>query len=241
MKPKSPFSKLREAAFKAAPASEARMKEEREESLRDLLRWLLLTPLVILLLFGCGTLGMFGLRPAQADTRSELETDYSPWPFTVFKPVSVEIIEEIQQDAIFYPGTFAEPVEPKIIPADFWFTPTPTPTPVPTPTAAPKSSSRRSIDSSLTCSTVITFSPSSKARSLTGVGLSVRPRPLGRSGWVMTAATSWFCCRLRSVGTAKAPEPKKSSRIMCARLYALNEASSCLMIRRLAMWLASFM
>ncbi len=137
MKFKSPFTKLREAAIMAAPASEGRKKEEREETLRDLLRWLLLLPLIILLLFGCGTLGMFGLRPAQADTRSALDADYSPWPFTVFKPVSVEINEEIQQDAILYPGTFAEPVEPKIIPADFWFTPTPTPTPTPTTTGTP--------------------------------------------------------------------------------------------------------
>ena len=137
MKFANQFSKLREAAIKAAPASGGRKKEEREESLRDLLRWMLLIPLVILMLFGCGTLGMFGLRPAQADTRSELDADYSPWPFTVFKPVNVEIIEEIQEDAILYPGTFAEPVEPTIIPADFWFTPTPTPTPTPTITGTP--------------------------------------------------------------------------------------------------------
>ncbi|MFV1858732.1 MAG: Calx-beta domain-containing protein, partial [Anaerolineales bacterium] len=146
MKFASLFSKLREAAIRAAPASATRENEERQESLRDLLRWLLLIPLILLLLFGCGTLGMFGLRPAQADTRSELNADYSPWPFTVFKPVNIEIIEEIQEDQILYPGTFAEPVEPTIIPADFWFTPTPTPTatttgtpsatttPTPTPT-----------------------------------------------------------------------------------------------------------
>jgi hypothetical protein len=131
------FSKLREAAIKAAPGSESRQKEERKESFRDLLRWLLLIPLILLLLFGCGTLGMFGLRPAQADTRSALDADYSPWPFTVFKPVNIEIIEEIQEDAILYPGSFAEPVQPTIIPADFWFTPTPTPTLTPTITGTP--------------------------------------------------------------------------------------------------------
>ena len=64
--------------MKAAPASEAREKEERVETLRDPLRWLLLIPLILLLLFGIGTLGMFGIRSAQADTRSELEADYSP-------------------------------------------------------------------------------------------------------------------------------------------------------------------
>ncbi|MFQ5922336.1 MAG: hypothetical protein ACE5M4_05785, partial [Anaerolineales bacterium] len=137
----SQFTKLREAAIKAAPGSKGRKKEEREESLRDLLRWLLLIPLILLLLFGCGTLGMLGLSPAQADTRSELEADYSPWPFTVFKPVNIEIIEEIQEDAILYPGTFAEPVEPTIIPADFWNTATPTPTLSPTTTGTPSPTS----------------------------------------------------------------------------------------------------
>jgi predicted small lipoprotein YifL len=85
----SPFGKLREAAIKATPASESREKEEREESLRDLLCWLLLIPLILLRLTGCGTLGIFSLRPAQADTRSELDTDYSSWTFRVFKPVNL--------------------------------------------------------------------------------------------------------------------------------------------------------
>ncbi|MFQ5923625.1 MAG: hypothetical protein ACE5M4_12355, partial [Anaerolineales bacterium] len=179
MKFASQFSKLREAATEAAPSSEGRKKEEREESLRDLLRWLLLIPLVLLLLFGCGTLGMFGLRSAQADTRSELDADYSPWPFTVFKPVNIEIIEEIQEDQILYPGTFAEPVEPTIIPADFWFTPTPTPTPTPTttgtlgatststptptggtPTPTPTSTSTPTPTESPTASPSATFTPS---------------------------------------------------------------------------------
>ncbi|MCH8093642.1 MAG: hypothetical protein IH953_03525, partial [Chloroflexi bacterium] len=137
MKFANQFSKLREAAMKAAPASEAREKEVREETLRDLLRWLLLIPLILLLLFGCGTLGMFGLSSAQADTRSELEADYSLWSYTVFKPVNIEIIEEIQADAILYPATFSEPVAPIILPADFWFTPAPTPTPTVTTTGTP--------------------------------------------------------------------------------------------------------
>ncbi len=137
MKFASRFSKLREAAIRAAPGSKGRKKEEREETLRDLLRWLLLIPLILLLLFGCGTLGMFGLRSAQADTRSELEADYGPWSYTVFKPVNIEIIEEIQKDAILYPGTFSEPVAPIILPADFWFTPMPTPTPTVTTTGTP--------------------------------------------------------------------------------------------------------
>ena len=144
------FGKLREAAIKAAPGSKSREKEEREESLRDLLRWLLLIPLILLLLFGCGTLGMFGLRPAQADTRSALDADYSPWPFTVFKPVNIEIIDEIQEDAILYPGTFAQPVLLTIVPDDFWFTATPTLTPTPTITGTPLETGTPTVTPSVT-------------------------------------------------------------------------------------------
>ena len=78
MKFKSQFGKLREAAIRAAPGSKSREKEEREESLKDLLRWLLLVPLILLLLFGCASLGMIGLSPASADTRSYLEANYAP-------------------------------------------------------------------------------------------------------------------------------------------------------------------
>jgi len=104
MKFASQFSKLRQASTRAAPSSTAGKKEEREQSIRDLLRWLLLIPLILLLLFGCGTLGMFGLRPAQADTRSELNAYYRPWPFTVFKPVNIEIIEESPAPSDPLPG-----------------------------------------------------------------------------------------------------------------------------------------
>jgi hypothetical protein len=89
VKLESLFGKLRKATIKATLASESREKEEREESIRDLLRWLLLIPLVLLRLNGCGTLGIFSRRPAQADTRSELDTDNSPWTFGVFNPVNL--------------------------------------------------------------------------------------------------------------------------------------------------------
>src|SRR3990172_9176362 len=61
---------------------------------RDLIRWLLLIPLILLLLFGCGSMAMLGNRPAFADTRSVLSADYRPWPFTVFGSVDPRLIEE---------------------------------------------------------------------------------------------------------------------------------------------------
>ena len=137
----SQFGKLREAAVKAAPASAGRKKEEREQSLRDLLRWLLVVPLVLLLLFGCATLGMIGIAPASADTRSYLEADYSPWIFEIFQPINPEIIEEIQADQELYPETFVDPVLPTIMPAAFWPSPTPTPSPTPGPTNIPSPTS----------------------------------------------------------------------------------------------------
>src|SRR3990172_469351 len=104
---------------------------------RDLIRWLLLIPLILLLLFGCGSMAMLGNRPAFADTRSVLSADYRPWPFTVFGSVDPGIIEEAVLDQQRYPDTFDEPVFPTIIPGDFWPTPTPTPSPTPVLTLSP--------------------------------------------------------------------------------------------------------
>jgi len=118
----SQFSKLREAAVRAAPSSRSRDKQERSESLRDLLRWLLLVPLILLLLFGCASLGMIGLSPASADTRSYLNADYAPWDFEVIQPIREEIIEEILTDQELYADLFDEPVIPTINPAPFWNT-----------------------------------------------------------------------------------------------------------------------
>src|SRR3989304_2690044 len=90
-------------------------------------RGLLLRPLILLLLFGCGSLAMIGSRPAFADTRSVLSADYRPWPFTVFGAVDPGIIEKAILDQPPPPDPFVEPVLPTVIPGGFWPTPSPTP------------------------------------------------------------------------------------------------------------------
>ncbi|MEK6588073.1 MAG: hypothetical protein AABY97_04455, partial [Chloroflexota bacterium] len=164
MKFESAFTQLREAAVKAAGVSAARKQEERKDSLRDLLRWLLLVPLIFLLLFGCGWLATVGLPVASADTRSFLKADYGPWGFEVIQPVNPEIIQEIQKDQILYPSTFTEPVAPTIVPAPFWPTPTPTPTPTPGPTDTPGPTSTASATPTpVTPTATLTSSPTPTA------------------------------------------------------------------------------
>ena len=129
------FGKLREEAIRAAPSSKAREKEERDETLRELLRWLIFVPLILLLIFGCGSLALIQTRPAQADTRSYMAADYQPWEITVFKPLDPRVVLEILRDQELFPETFGEPIQPKIIPGSFW---DPTETPVPgAPTPSP--------------------------------------------------------------------------------------------------------
>ncbi len=43
-----------------------------------------------------------------------------------------------------------------------------------------------------------------------GVGVSFEPRPALRSGWVMMAVMVWSRARRSSVGSPKAPEPRKT-------------------------------
>ena len=52
-----------------------------------------------------------------------------------------------------------------------------------------------------------TGTEAASARCFTGEGVTVRPRPAGLSGWVMTATTWWRVSRASSVGRAKAGVP----------------------------------
>lgn len=69
------------------------------DQLREFSQWLLIVPIVIILLFGCGQLGLFTTsKVAYADTSSALDAEYGPWPFLAVHAVRPEIIEEIQLD-----------------------------------------------------------------------------------------------------------------------------------------------
>ncbi|HEX9676996.1 MAG TPA: hypothetical protein VGA07_13560, partial [Anaerolineales bacterium] len=136
MKSGSPRSSFGRAAV-LSERSDPAFKQDARRARRDLMRWLLLMPLILLLLFGCGSMAMVGARPAYADTRSMLSADYAPWPFAIFGPVDPDIIMEAVLDQQRYPETFVEPVLPTVIPGGFWTTPTPTPSPTPLLTVSP--------------------------------------------------------------------------------------------------------
>ena len=108
--------------------------DKTQENLRNLARWLLIVPLILVLIFGCGSLALLESRPAFADTRSQLWADYSQWPFMVIQPINPEIVEEIKRDRERYEDPAPDEPEPVIVPGPFWSTPTPTATPEATPT-----------------------------------------------------------------------------------------------------------
>jgi hypothetical protein len=69
------------------------------DQLREFSQWLLIVPLVMVLLFGCGQLALFTTSTtAYADTRSALEAEYAPWPFLSIRAIRPEIVEEIKLD-----------------------------------------------------------------------------------------------------------------------------------------------
>jgi hypothetical protein len=68
--------------------------------MRRAARLLILLALLFLSLLGCGQIALWVNAPTvYADTRSRMNADYGPWPFTVIHPVDPAIIEEIRRDA----------------------------------------------------------------------------------------------------------------------------------------------
>ena len=90
-------------------------KPPNHQSMRELLRWLLLAPIVFLILFGCGqvALGDFAY-PADLDTRSKLQADYDAWPLMIIPAINPAIIEDIRRD---------ENLNPTVVSGPFWPTP----------------------------------------------------------------------------------------------------------------------
>jgi len=75
------------------------------ERLRTLSQWLMIIPVVMLVLFSCGQIGILTSRKiAEANTQSNMEADYGPWSYVLIHPVKPEIIEEIVRDKPFEGG-----------------------------------------------------------------------------------------------------------------------------------------
>ena len=113
------------------------------------LRWILLGPALFALLYACSLLGLFmAPQVTFADTRSGLPADYSPWPFTVIRPVRPELAQEVLDDLGRYPEIYptSAPVSPTpsrppgTATASPSFTATVSPTPTPTPARSPSPS-----------------------------------------------------------------------------------------------------
>ena len=69
------------------------------ERLRTLSQWLLLFPVVMLILFSCGQIGILTSRKiAEANLESYMIADYGPWSYVLIHPVKPEIIEDIIRD-----------------------------------------------------------------------------------------------------------------------------------------------
>src|SRR5262245_59893867 len=85
---------------------------------RDLARWLIIVPVVLLLLFSCSHLALLAAPPLpNVDTRSKLQADYRPWLLATIPAINAAIVTEIVQDQA---TTVPNPVT---VTASIWSTP----------------------------------------------------------------------------------------------------------------------
>ncbi len=76
-------------------------EEDSLEQLREFSQWLLVVPLIMVILLGCGQLALFTTSEvALAHTSSALSAEYGPWLILEIRGFRGEIIEEIKLDGI---------------------------------------------------------------------------------------------------------------------------------------------
>jgi hypothetical protein len=69
------------------------------ERLRTLSQWLLIFPIVMLVLFACGQIGILtSHKIAESNTLTNMEADYGPWSYVLIHSLKPEIIDEIIRD-----------------------------------------------------------------------------------------------------------------------------------------------
>jgi len=96
--------------------SASSQENEKHRSLRDLLIWLLLIPLIMGTLLCCGQMALM-IAPGKSgrDTRSLLSADYRQWAYDKIAPINFQaFLEDIQTE------------EPTIIVGRYWEPPVPT-------------------------------------------------------------------------------------------------------------------
>jgi hypothetical protein len=121
-------------------------EEDPLEQLREFSQWLLVVPVIMLILLGCGQLALFTTsETALAETNSNLTAEYGPWPYLQINSFRGDIVDAIKMDGKSIEisnDTYNDPVDvssewvdgelPPIIIAHL-------PTPgIPNPTATPR-------------------------------------------------------------------------------------------------------
>jgi hypothetical protein len=90
------------------PSDQSEGRSEGNSNTRDLIRWLIIIPIVWIFIFGCGALSVVGAAPpTPMDLLSRNQADYSPWQYVVMQPLREGFIEEIQYDFSFLDQTLS--------------------------------------------------------------------------------------------------------------------------------------
>lgn len=80
--------------------------------LKNLARWIVLVPVVLLILFGCGQFALVSAqRPSVEGPLTKMQADYRAWSFTEFQPLTAGIIDEILEDR----SRYADGAPPSIV------------------------------------------------------------------------------------------------------------------------------
>jgi hypothetical protein len=83
----------------ALPSDQSEGKSDGNSNTRDLLRWLIIIPVIWILIFGCGALSIVGAAPpTPLDLLSNNQADYSPWQYFSLQPFREGFLEDIKND-----------------------------------------------------------------------------------------------------------------------------------------------
>ncbi|MCD4672870.1 MAG: hypothetical protein K8R77_09420 [Anaerolineaceae bacterium] len=87
--------------------------------LKNLSRWIVLVPIVLLVLFACGQLALVSATsPAVQGPLTKMQANYHLWDFIEFQPVQSAIFAEIQKDRSRYP--YGAPPSMVLLPGEVW-------------------------------------------------------------------------------------------------------------------------
>jgi hypothetical protein len=94
-------------------------ESEMKDHLKNLMRWIILVPVVMIVLFACGQLALTSARaPSGNDPQTRMRADYRIWDFAEFQPVQSGILDEIFKDRSRYAN--GAPPSLVILPGQVW-------------------------------------------------------------------------------------------------------------------------